>query len=221
MGVSRNCAAHQPPAILWWTVSREGQRGLCTEHRCGRKGDRSAWTESGRKPGRGRWKERWHWHSDLRSVRLEWRGSTKPRANGVRAAVSRTYCNPPTSSEIRTNRGTAVWRRAACGRVESRHSVSTDIVRPRQTESERSSDAVCGTDGVSPRRRRSRSTPERASCEAGCERSSLSGGCCGSRLWGDQHQSEQVAKQVASAQTPTHASRHSGHAAPRARPLRG
>jgi hypothetical protein len=39
--------------------------------------------------------ERWEWHSDLRSERLEWRGSTKPRAKGVRAAMRGTCSSPP------------------------------------------------------------------------------------------------------------------------------
>ena len=107
----------------------------------------------------------------------------------ARRCREKTVIPPPPSSEIRTNRGFVVWRREARGRVESRHSVSTDIMRARQTESERSSEAVCGTDGASLRLRRSRSTPERASCEAGC----------GGVLRRCEHQSEQVAKQVAAA----------------------
>jgi hypothetical protein len=47
------------------------------------------------KRGQGRGQERWQWHTDLLNGSLKQGCSTVPRADGLRAALRRTYRNYP------------------------------------------------------------------------------------------------------------------------------
>jgi hypothetical protein len=133
-----------------------------------------------------------------------------------RTGRSRTACArrcrehsaiPPPSSEIMTNRGFVVWRREACVRargiaafrLDGDHECPSDGVRTEFGRSLRNGWCEPSTPTVAIHARASKlrsrlrrrpwamRAPERASCEAGC----------GGVLRRCEHQSEQVAKQVA------------------------